>query len=89
MKSTSPLKPIFVIKITKEGGTVLRRLSRFNKRFLNYYLRNYKEGERASLKVIYKPGIENRGVYFNKKDFLHAWYCFTEPDLIRDAILNY
>jgi hypothetical protein len=52
-------------------------------RFVNTINPNFKS---CYLRVTYKPGIINEGVYTNKADLINAWKIFSEEDLIKEVM---
>lgn len=81
--------PRFMAIIKENGKEVCRRQSYSKMKVYNFSERNFFKGRKIVLRVTYKPGIKNWGVYDNWEDFLLAWRSFTADKFIKDVIKNY
>ena len=78
----------FYVVIKKPNGKVLSRLSPQKSKVSRFLQANWENYAQIYLKVTYKPGIINEGVYLpkDKHEVMNAWNSFTSEDLIKDAL---
>ena len=82
-------QPVISLKIVLNNKRVLQRHSTIKSKVYNFAKKHWSEGCKLKLKVTYKKGIENEGVYKDWENFVLAWETFTEENFCREVYFEY